>query len=154
MRLNIQPLVLLLAFSHFTLSSPKSLPSPLPIIAPLHTGTAGSKSCHGPSLPPLSLSPPGIQHTKPVCYTLPATAECGIFVANKDDRCEARLYSVSNCGGPEQEEEGPWYQNTAVFMPEIRPVGGMWRSVSVRCGVVKDVDTGVIGAAEKLLNGA
>ncbi|KAK0615720.1 hypothetical protein B0T17DRAFT_538971 [Bombardia bombarda] len=57
---------------------------------------------------------------------MPAPAGCGNFVANKQDGCEARLFAEPNCR---------LYMNTAVFIPEDRAVGGLWRSMSLRCGV-------------------
>lgn len=39
--------------------------------------------------------------------------------------------------------------NTVVFMPELRPVGALWRSMEVRCGIevkeVAPIDPSVFG---------
>lgn len=41
------------------------------------------------------------------------------------------------------------YVNTVVFMPEERPVGALWRSMYVKCGVevpeAKMLDPGILG---------
>lgn len=55
-----------------------------------------------------------------------------MFMANKEDGCEAKLFNDVGC--PEGNQTAS-YVNTVVFMPEQRAVGGMWKSISIRCGV-------------------
>jgi hypothetical protein len=98
------------------------------IEATIFTGVPGPKSCRGGIMTTLSVPRPdglGLR-TGARCYNLPAVAGCGNFVANKDDGCEARLFAEPACVG---------FVNLAVFMPETRPVGGAWRSLSVECGI-------------------
>jgi hypothetical protein len=47
-------------------------------------------------------------------------------MASKDAGCGARLFTEPGCIG---------FVNLAVFMPDERPVGGAFRSVSVECGI-------------------
>jgi len=62
------------------------------------------------------------------CFDMPVgrPVGCGVFVANKRDGCQARLFSEPKCR---------IYANTVVFLPEERVVGGLWRSLGVRCGI-------------------
>lgn len=106
----------------------KSGVSNLPITVTIFSGSPGPKRCRGSPLTTLVLPRPeglGLR-TGSQCYNLPSVAGCGDFVANKDDGCEARLFAEPACVS---------YVNTAVFMPENRAVGGLWRSMSVECGI-------------------
>lgn len=100
----------------------------LPISATIFSGVPGPSSCRGSVI--FQLNPPqpvaGAGPTHEDCYNLPRVAGCGNFLASKEAGCEARLFAEPNCR---------MYLNTAVFIPEKRAVGGMWRSVGVRCGV-------------------
>jgi hypothetical protein len=49
-------------------------------------------------------------------------------MANKPDGCEAQLFVDVGCKFQN-------YMNTAVFMDEDRTVGGVWRSMSIECGL-------------------
>lgn len=100
----------------------------LEITATIFTGPPGPKKCRGRAMESLSLPKPdglGLR-TGAKCYNLPAVAGCGNFMAGKNDGCEARLFAELACVS---------YVNTAVFMSEERAVGGMWRSLSVECGI-------------------
>lgn len=100
----------------------------IPITVTIFSGSPGPKSCRGSPETTLNFPRPeglGLR-TGRQCYNLPSAAGCGNFVANKDDGCEARLFAESACTS---------YVNTAVFMPENRAVGGMWKSFSVQCGI-------------------
>ena len=100
----------------------------LPITITIFSGSPGPKTCRGSAITTLTLPRPeglGLR-TGSQCYNLPSVAGCGNFVANKDDGCEARLFAEPSCAS---------YVNTAVFMPESRAVGGMWRSFAVECGI-------------------
>ncbi|KAI0103983.1 hypothetical protein GGR51DRAFT_523087 [Nemania sp. FL0031] len=99
----------------------------VPISALLFAGPPGPKACRGPAILSISLTKPGAQHTTPKCYNVPGVAQCGNFVANKDDGCEARIFAEPDCR---------IFSNLAVFIPETRPFGGYVRSIEVRCGVV------------------
>ncbi|KAJ9165736.1 hypothetical protein NKR19_g48 [Coniochaeta hoffmannii] len=100
----------------------------LPISITIFSGSPGPKNCRGSLIS--TLDPPRPEglglRTGSQCYNLPSVAGCGNFVANKDDGCEARLFAEPACAS---------YVNTAVFMPESRAVGGMWRSFAVECGI-------------------
>jgi hypothetical protein len=100
----------------------------LPITVTIFSGSPGPKTCRSSALASLTLPrPEGLSlRTGAQCYNLPSPAGCGIFVANKDDGCEARLFAEPFCVS---------YVNTAVFVPENRAVGGLWRSFSVECGI-------------------
>ena len=100
----------------------------LPITATVFKGVPGPNSCRGRVMTTLNIPPPpaGAGRTGARCYNLPEPAGCGNFVANKDDGCEARLFGEPNCSV---------FVNTAVFVPEDRDVGGIWRSFSVECGI-------------------
>lgn len=107
----------------------------LPITATIFTGSPGPKRCRGSVMASLNIPPrpEGAPRTGEQCYNLRAPAGCANFVANKGDGCEARLFSEPNCAA---------YANTAVFVPEARTVGGIWRSISIECGVpVPDPDS-------------
>ncbi|KAK0709239.1 hypothetical protein B0T26DRAFT_678688 [Lasiosphaeria miniovina] len=100
----------------------------LPISATIFSGVPGPRECRGSVMATLDVAPPpaGGGRTAAACYNLPSPAGCGNFVANKADGCEARLFAEPNCA---------MYTNTAVFIPESRAVGGLWRSISVQCGI-------------------
>jgi hypothetical protein len=103
----------------------------LPITITIFFGSPGPKTCRGSPVTTLTLPRPpeglGLRRTGSQCYSLPsAGAGCGTFSANKDDGCEARLFAEPSCAS---------YVNTAVFVPETRAVGGLWRSFSVECGI-------------------
>ncbi|KAM7185770.1 hypothetical protein V8F33_012219 [Rhypophila sp. PSN 637] len=121
-----------------------SIPN-LPITATIFSGVPGPKTCRGHVIFHLDIPPPpkaendtdivtatdnDDNSTVPKCYNLPtpagSPAGCGNFVANKEDGCEIRFFAEPYCR---------LYTNTAVFVPEQRSVGGLWRSVEVRCGV-------------------
>ncbi|KAK4237328.1 hypothetical protein C8A03DRAFT_16114 [Achaetomium macrosporum] len=105
-----------------------TLGSNIPITATIFSGVPGPSTCRGSVILKLTLpSPtPGAGPTQEQCYNLAQVAGCGNFVASKEAGCEARLFSEPGCR---------MYLNTAVFIPEERAVGGMWRSVSLRCGI-------------------
>jgi hypothetical protein len=96
------------------------------ITATIHHGSEGPKACRGAPMTVLELPPPGSRHAAERCYDLPDSAGCGVFVAAQADGCEARLFAEPGC---------QTFVNLAVFMPDPRPVGGLWRSMAVRCGV-------------------
>ncbi|KAK0707642.1 hypothetical protein B0H67DRAFT_602930 [Lasiosphaeris hirsuta] len=112
----------------------------LPIRATVFTGTPGPRHCRGGVMVQLDLPPPPPATANPQermteakCYNMPETAGCANFVANKGDGCEARLFAEPGCR---------LYMNTAVFVPEERAVGGLWRSMAVQCGIPEpDPDT-------------
>ncbi|GKT87493.1 sulfate permease 2 [Colletotrichum tofieldiae] len=92
----------------------------------------GVKTCRGSSFVDMEL--PGNASTEPVfttkdgqCYNLPGTAQCGIFMGNKADGCEAKLFRGERCTA---------FSNVAVFQDELRPVGGFFASMSIKCGIV------------------
>jgi hypothetical protein len=102
--------------------------SEIPITATIFSGVPGPSACRGSVIFQLTLPPPapGAGPTQEQCYNLERAAGCGNFVASKEAGCEARLFSEPGC---------KMYLNTVVFIPEERAVGGMWRSVALRCGV-------------------
>ncbi|KAI1149638.1 hypothetical protein F4825DRAFT_429724 [Nemania diffusa] len=111
-------------------ANPSTPPSeqPVPISALLFAGPPGPKACRGPAVLSISLTKPGAQHATPTCHNVPGgVAQCGNFVANKDDGCEARVFAEPDCR---------MFANLAVFVPEARPFGGYVRSIEIRCGVV------------------
>ena len=102
--------------------------APVPISAILFSGAPGPKECRGRPMLNVSLSKPGSRHSTPTCYNVTGTgtAQCGNLVANKDDGCEARLFSEPDC---------LTFVNVAVFVPERKNLGGYMRSIEIRCGV-------------------
>lgn len=102
----------------------------LPITALLYSSSPGPKECRG--TPVFGLDIPkgaGVSTpTGPTCYnvTRAPQAECGTFMANMEDGCQARVFGEPGCTG---------FTNLAVFMEELRPVGGIIRSIEVRCGI-------------------
>jgi len=112
---------------------------PVPITAVLFDGSAGPKDCRGTAILKISLEKPGAAHTTPTCYNLPSTgtgtgsigvAQCANFIADKDDGCQARVFSQPDCRN---------FVNVAVFTPEKADFGGFMRSVEITCGVVSTV---------------
>ncbi|KAK5651374.1 hypothetical protein OQA88_12531 [Cercophora sp. LCS_1] len=95
----------------------------LPITATVFTGVPGPSHCRGGVM--LRVSIPH-DATRPKCIGMPKPAGCAVFSANKKDGCQARLFAEPGCR---------MFVNTAVFLPEERAVGGLWRSMEVRCGV-------------------
>ncbi|KAK1991570.1 hypothetical protein LX36DRAFT_704621 [Colletotrichum falcatum] len=105
---------------------------PIPITAHLFASSPGVKTCRGSAFAKVQL--PANASSEPVftgqdgqCYDLSETAQCGIFMGNKADGCEAKLYRGEGCAA---------FANLAVFQEEMRPVGGFFKSISIRCGVV------------------
>jgi hypothetical protein len=96
----------------------------------------------------LSIPRPVSQWKAGICVDLPAEAQCGVFFAGKEDNCEAQLFNSPACYNTTQT-----YVNTVVFLPEKRAIGGMWRSMFVRCGidvpVVGQLDAGILGGVYK-----
>jgi len=111
--------------------APKPAPGPqIPILALSYAGDGGPKHCRGKLLQRFSLPPPASDWKNGTCVNLPATARCGVFYSQKGDNCEAQLFTMADCHNTTQT-----YINTVVFMPEERPVGAMWNSMYIRCGV-------------------
>ncbi|KAI0442755.1 hypothetical protein F4803DRAFT_517832 [Xylaria telfairii] len=104
---------------------------PVPISAVLFDGSPGPKDCRGTAILTMQLTKPGAQHSLPTCYNVPdkTVAQCGVFLANKDDGCQARIFSEPDCRT---------FANLAVFIPESRAFGGYIRSMEVTCGVVSE----------------
>ncbi|KAI1373481.1 hypothetical protein F4677DRAFT_216670 [Hypoxylon crocopeplum] len=98
----------------------------VPIAALLFSGPPGPKDCRGTVIVNVRLPKPGSQHSTPMCYNVPGTAQCGTFVANMDDGCQARLFNEPNC---------LTFANLAVFTPEQRAFGGLMRSIEITCGI-------------------
>ncbi|KAJ4415235.1 hypothetical protein N0V82_007472 [Gnomoniopsis sp. IMI 355080] len=102
----------------------------VPIRATFYSGSEGPKSCRGHAMAVIDM--PKAQGlsvpTARQCYNFPGlqSSGCAVFMANKIDGCEARVFAETNCRV---------YMNSMAFMPEMRPVGGHWRSVSVQCGI-------------------
>ncbi|KAI1848881.1 hypothetical protein JX266_005309 [Neoarthrinium moseri] len=102
----------------------------LPITALLYSSSPGPKECRGTPVFSLNLPKgPGVATPKgPTCYNVTAAsqAECGTFMANMEDGCQARVFGELGCQS---------FTNLAVFMEELRPVGGIIRSIEVTCGI-------------------
>ncbi|KAJ9133261.1 hypothetical protein NKR23_g10888 [Pleurostoma richardsiae] len=116
----------------------KDTPADVTISATFFDGVPGPKKCRGSVMAAIHLPPPeglGLT-TASTCYNLPSPAGCANFVANKVDGCEATLFAEPSCRS---------FTNLAVFTPEITAFGGVWRSVSVRCGV-PEPDPASLGA--------
>ncbi|KAI3331182.1 hypothetical protein F4824DRAFT_475850 [Ustulina deusta] len=110
--------------------SPNHSPEPLvPISAVLFDGSPGPKDCRGNVVLNIDLTKPGAQHSTPTCYNVPGVAQCGNFLANKDDGCQARVFNEPDCRT---------FANLAVFIPEMRAFGGYVRSIEITCGVVSE----------------
>ncbi|KAI1747710.1 hypothetical protein F4782DRAFT_520127 [Xylaria castorea] len=102
---------------------------PVPISAILFDGSPGPKDCRGSAILTVQLTKPGAQHSTPTCHNVPGVAQCANFLANKDDGCQARVFSEPDCRT---------FANLAVFIPEARAFGGYIRSLEVTCGVVSE----------------
>ncbi|KAI0174807.1 hypothetical protein BJ166DRAFT_606744 [Pestalotiopsis sp. NC0098] len=113
-------------------ATPQAMPAKpiLPITVQLYSSSPGPKECRGTPVFQLNVpkgpgiaTPPG-----PTCYniTRAAQAECGTFMANMEDGCQARVFAEPGCKS---------FTNLAVFMEELRPVGGVIRSIEVQCGI-------------------
>ncbi|KAF1998511.1 hypothetical protein P154DRAFT_546808 [Amniculicola lignicola CBS 123094] len=117
---------------------------PLPILALSYTGSGGPKHCRGSLIQKLNVPPPASDWTNGTCVDLSSEANCGVFIANKDDHCEAQLFNMAGCYNTTRT-----YVNTVVFMPEERPVGARWSSMFVRCGIVVSeaglIDPNILG---------
>lgn len=98
----------------------------VPISVLLFSGPPGPKDCRGTVMTNIQLPKPGSQHSTPKCYNVPGVAQCGTFIANMDDGCQARLFNEPNC---------LTFANLAVFTPEQRAVGGLLRSIEITCGI-------------------
>ena len=109
---------------------------PVPISVVLFDGPPGPKeNCRGNAILRIGLTKPGTEHTVPTCHNVSsststsrvAVAQCGNFLANKDDGCEARIFSEPGCKE---------FSNVAVFVPEVKAFGGYMRSMEIACGIV------------------
>ncbi|KAH7074154.1 hypothetical protein FB567DRAFT_190925 [Paraphoma chrysanthemicola] len=135
--------------------SPKPQPRPpapqtpqYPIVALSYSGAGGPKHCRGRLLQKMRFPPPLEQWKNGTCVNLPSEARCGIFVSDKGDNCEAHLYNLPDCVSTSQS-----FVNTVVFMPEERPVGALWKSMYVKCGIKvpesQMLDPSILGGALK-----
>ncbi|WQF82187.1 hypothetical protein CDEST_07201 [Colletotrichum destructivum] len=118
---------------------------PIPITVRLFPSAPGVKTCRGSpfvdmALPADASRQPTFTTRDGQCYNLPGTAQCGIFAGNKADGCEARLFRGERCTA---------FSNVAVFQDELRPVGGFFASMSIKCGIVpvepKPLSLGALG---------
>ncbi|KAK6225609.1 hypothetical protein QIS74_01656 [Colletotrichum tabaci] len=105
---------------------------PIPITVRLFPSAPGVKTCRGSpfvdmALPADASRQPTFTTRDGQCYNLPGTAQCGLFAGNKADGCEARLFRGERCTA---------FSNVAVFQDELRPVGGFFASMSIKCGIV------------------
>lgn len=132
-------------------SRPVSQPTPLPaaqvpILALSYSGSGGPKHCRGSLLQKMSFERPAAQWKAGSCINLPGDARCGVFFSEKGDNCEAQLFNEADCLNTSMT-----YVNTVVFMPEERPVGALWRSMFVKCGIevaeAKMLDPAILGGA-------
>ncbi|KAI0178673.1 hypothetical protein GGR52DRAFT_569582 [Hypoxylon sp. FL1284] len=105
---------------------PQSTEPVVPISVLLFSGSPGPKDCRGNVIMNIKLPKPGSQHSTPKCYNVPGVSQCGNFVGNMDDGCQARLFNEPNC---------LTFANLAVFAPEPKAVGGMLRSIEITCGI-------------------
>ncbi|KAH8722790.1 hypothetical protein GQ44DRAFT_621813 [Phaeosphaeriaceae sp. PMI808] len=133
---------------------PKPVPAPrpppppsspqFPIVALSYSGSGGPKHCRGNLIQKMRFPPPLEKWKNGTCIDLPQEARCGLFLSSKGDNCEAQLYNMPNCYNSSRS-----FVNTVVFMPEERPVGALWSSMWVRCGVevpeAKMLDPGILG---------
>jgi hypothetical protein len=119
-------------------STPIPIPTPrppqpakqMPILVFSYTRSGGPKHCRGELVQKLRIPPPASAWKNGTCVDLHAEAQCGVFVAGKDDNCEAQLFNMPGCLNTTMT-----YVNTVVFMPEERTVGALWTSMFIRCGV-------------------
>lgn len=132
-------------------SRPAARPTPqpdtqIPILALSYSSSGGPKHCRGSLLQKMSFARPAAQWKNGSCINLPNDARCGVFYSEKGDNCEAQLFNEADCYNTTMT-----YVNTVVFMPEERPVGALWRSMFVKCGVdvpeAKMLDPAVLGGA-------
>lgn len=132
-------------------SHPVAPPTPqtgarIPILALSYSGSGGPKHCRGNLLQKMYFARPAEQWKTGSCVNLPSDARCGVFYSEKGDNCEAQLFNEANCYNTTTT-----YVNTIVFMPEERPVGAMWKSMFVKCGVdvpeAKMLDPAILGGA-------
>lgn len=132
-------------------SHPVARPTPqlvaqIPILALSYSGSGGPKHCRGSLLQKISFARPVEQWKNGSCINLPGDARCGVFYSEKGDNCEAQLFSEADCYNTTTT-----YVNTVVFMPEERPVGALWRSMFVKCGIdvpeAKMLDPAILGGA-------
>jgi hypothetical protein len=131
-----------------------SLPPPpapipqIPIVAMSYSGDGGPKHCRGELLQKYSLPRPAKNWRNGTCVDLPMHAHCGVFYSAKGDNCEAQLFSMERCYNTTET-----YINTVVFRPEERPVGAVWKSMYIRCGIdVPEpalIDPSILGGALK-----
>ncbi|KAF1925945.1 uncharacterized protein M421DRAFT_94326 [Didymella exigua CBS 183.55] len=132
-------------------SRPVAQPTPqpdaqIPILALSYSGSGGPKHCRGSLLQKMSFERPAAQWKTGSCINLPSDARCGVFYSEKGDNCEAQLFNEADCHNTTMT-----YVNTVVFMPEERPVGALWRSMFVKCGVkvpeAQMLDPTILGGA-------
>jgi hypothetical protein len=109
---------------------PQPPPPQVPIVAMSYAGDGGPKHCRGQLLQKLNLPRPASSWLNGTCIDLPDHARCGVFYSAKGDNCEAQLFTIDGCHNTKET-----YVNTVVFMPEERPVGAMWKSMFIRCGL-------------------
>jgi hypothetical protein len=118
----------------------------IPIVALSYSGSGGPKHCRGELLQEQSFPPPLEQWKNGTCINLLSEARCGVFFSSKGDNCEAQLFNTRDCYNTSRT-----YVNTVVFMPEERPVGALWSSMWVKCGVdvpeAKMLDPSILGEA-------
>ena len=132
-----------------SLPAAKPTPQPvaqIPILALSYSGSGGPKHCRGSLLQKMTFARPAVQWKNGSCINLPGDARCGVFYSEKGDNCEAQLFNEADCHNTTMT-----YVNTVVFMPEERPVGALWRSMFVRCGIdvpeATMLDPGILGGA-------
>ena len=118
----------------------------IPILALSYAGSGGPKHCRGSILQKMSFARPAAQWKTGSCINLPGEARCGVFFSEKGDNCEAQLFNEADCYNTTTT-----YVNTVVFMPEERPIGALWKSMFVKCGVdvpeAKILDPAILGGA-------
>lgn len=118
----------------------------IPILALSYSGSGGPKHCRGSLVQKMSFARPAAQWKNGSCINLPSDARCGVFHSEKSDNCEAQLFNEADCYNTTTT-----FVNTVVFMPEERPVGALWRSMFVRCGVdvpeAAMLDPSILGGA-------
>lgn len=136
-----------------SLPAPVAHPSPatgprVPIVALSYSNSGGPKHCRGELLEKHAFPPPLEKWKNGTCINLPGEARCGVFFSSKGDNCEAQLFNMRDCYNTTRT-----YVNTVVFMPEERPVGALWSSMWVKCGVevpeAKMLDPSILGGALK-----
>ncbi|KAF2030423.1 hypothetical protein EK21DRAFT_65465 [Setomelanomma holmii] len=139
------------------IATPSSKPTPkpptpqspqYPIVALSYSGSGGPKHCRGNLLQKMTFPPLPEKWKNGTCINLPSEARCGLFVSNKGDNCEAQLFNMRDCYNTSRT-----LVNTVVFMPEERPVGALWSSMWVKCGVevpeAHMLDPSILGGALK-----